>query len=51
MKEALICGVSGQDGAFLAKLLFEKGYDVFGSSRDAQTQEAQLLMDNSIQTS
>lgn len=33
---ALICGVSGQDGAYLAQLLFGKGYKVFGSSRDAQ---------------
>lgn len=32
---ALICGVSGQDGAYLAKLLLEKGYEVWGSSRDA----------------
>jgi GDPmannose 4,6-dehydratase len=36
MKTALICGVSGQDGAYLAKLLIEKGYRVFGTSRDAQ---------------
>ena len=36
MKRALICGVSGQDGAYLAKLLVDKGYDVYGSSRDAQ---------------
>ena len=36
MKTALICGVSGQDGAYLAKLLLEKGYWVFGTSRDAQ---------------
>jgi len=35
--KALICGVSGQDGSFLAKLLLEKGYEVIGSSRDAQT--------------
>jgi GDPmannose 4,6-dehydratase len=35
MKRALICGVSGQDGAYLARLLLEKGYRVFGSSRDA----------------
>ncbi|MHC1699090.1 MAG: GDP-mannose 4,6-dehydratase [Geobacteraceae bacterium] len=35
-KKALICGISGQDGAFLAKFLLEKGYDVFGTSRDAQ---------------
>lgn len=36
MKKALICGVSGQDGAFLVKLLLEKGYKVYGASRDAQ---------------
>lgn len=36
MKRALICGVSGQDGAYLAKLLLDKGYEVWGSSRDAQ---------------
>jgi GDPmannose 4,6-dehydratase len=32
---ALIIGVSGQDGAYLAELLLGKGYEVFGSSRDA----------------
>ena len=36
MKKALICGVSGQDGSYLAKLLIAKGYKVFGTSRDAQ---------------
>ena len=36
MKKALITGVTGQDGAYLAKLLMEKGYEVIGSSRDAQ---------------
>ena len=35
-KTALICGVSGQDGSYLAKMLLEKGYTVFGTSRDAQ---------------
>jgi GDPmannose 4,6-dehydratase len=35
-RRALICGVSGQDGAYLARLLLSKGYDVFGTSRDAQ---------------
>lgn len=35
-KKALICGVSGQDGAYLAQLLLAKGYQVFGASRDAQ---------------
>ena len=36
MKRALICGVSGQDGAYLADLLLQKGYEVWGTSRDAQ---------------
>ena len=35
-KKALICGISGQDGAYLAKLLLGKGYLVYGTSRDAQ---------------
>jgi GDPmannose 4,6-dehydratase len=34
---ALICGVSGQDGTYLAQLLLSKGYEVIGTSRDAQT--------------
>jgi len=33
---ALICGVSGQDGGYLAQLLLSKGYTVWGTSRDAQ---------------
>lgn len=36
-KRALICGISGQDGAYLAKLLLDKGYEVFGTSRDINT--------------
>jgi GDPmannose 4,6-dehydratase len=36
MKKALICGVSGQDGAYLAQLLIQKGYEVYGTSRDVQ---------------
>lgn len=36
MKRALICGVSGQDGAYLARFLLGRGYEVYGSSRDAQ---------------
>ena len=35
MKRALICGVSGQDGGYLASLLLDKGYDVHGTSRDS----------------
>lgn len=34
-RRALICGVSGQDGAYLAQLLLKKGYEVWGSSRHA----------------
>ena len=36
MKKALICGVSGQDGAYLAQLLLSRGYELWGTSRDAQ---------------
>jgi GDPmannose 4,6-dehydratase len=36
MKTALICGISGQDGAYLAQLLLSKGNRVVGTSRDAQ---------------
>ena len=36
MKRAFICGISGQDGAYLAQLLLNRGYRVAGSSRDAQ---------------
>jgi GDPmannose 4,6-dehydratase len=34
-KTALITGIGGQDGAYLAQLLLKKGYAVFGTSRDA----------------
>ena len=33
MKKALITGITGQDGAYLAALLLEKGYEVFGTFR------------------
>lgn len=33
MKKALITGITGQDGSFLAELLLEKGYDVHGIIR------------------
>lgn len=36
-KRALICGVSGQDGAYLSRFLLDRDYEVFGASRDAQT--------------
>lgn len=36
MPTALVCGVTGQDGAYLARHLLERGYRVVGTSRDAQ---------------
>lgn len=33
--KVLICGIGGQDGSYLAKLLLDKGYEVWGTSRDA----------------
>ncbi|HOP48069.1 MAG TPA: GDP-mannose 4,6-dehydratase [Desulfobacteraceae bacterium] len=36
MKKALILGISGQDGAYLAEFLLRKGYRVIGCSRDAE---------------
>jgi GDPmannose 4,6-dehydratase len=32
-KVALITGITGQDGSYLAELLLEKGYDVHGTIR------------------
>jgi GDPmannose 4,6-dehydratase len=34
-RRALISGITGQDGNYLARFLLEKGYDVVGTSRDA----------------
>ena len=34
-RTALICGISGQDAAYLAQLLLNRGYRVVGTSRDA----------------
>ncbi|HIE74282.1 MAG TPA: GDP-mannose 4,6-dehydratase [Flavobacteriales bacterium] len=33
-KVALICGIRGQDGSYLAEFLLNKGYEVWGTSRD-----------------
>lgn len=40
MKTALITGITGQDGAYLAKLLLEKGYRVHGVVRRSSTAES-----------
>lgn len=42
-KKALICGISGQDGAYLSQLLLNHGYEVYGTSRDAQISTLQNL--------
>lgn len=34
--KALVCGVNGQDGSYLARLLLERDYEVWGTSRDVQ---------------
>ncbi len=43
MKKAIILGISGQDGAYLSRLLLDKAYEVHGTSRDAETQPFKRL--------
>src|ERR1700683_2268937 len=38
MSTAIISGITGQDGAYLAKLLLEKGYKVIGAARRSASQ-------------
>jgi GDPmannose 4,6-dehydratase len=38
-KRSLIFGISGQDGAYLAKYLLEKSYEVYGTSRNADANQ------------
>lgn len=48
MKKALITGITGQDGSYLAELLLEKGYEVHGMTRRASlpnTQRIEHLLD------
>jgi len=42
-KRALITGITGQDGAYLAKLLLDKGYKVFGAARRASEMNVSKL--------
>ncbi|MEI8309515.1 MAG: GDP-mannose 4,6-dehydratase [Verrucomicrobiota bacterium] len=44
MKKALIIGVSGQDGAYIARLLLQKGYEVHGTSRDHENSSFRNLV-------
>ncbi|MDC1220026.1 GDP-mannose 4,6-dehydratase, partial [Gammaproteobacteria bacterium] len=42
-KKALITGVTGQDGSYLAEFLLEKGYEVHGIKRRASSLNTQRL--------
>lgn len=42
-KRALITGITGQDGSYLAELLLEKGYKVFGTVRRSSTERFERL--------
>ena len=42
-KRALITGVTGQDGAYLSKLLLEKGYEVYGTARRGASEKYSRL--------
>jgi GDPmannose 4,6-dehydratase len=45
MKTALITGITGQDGSYLAELLLSKGYEVHGLIRRCSTSNMQRLTD------
>ena len=42
-RRALITGITGQDGSYLAELLLEKGYEVFGMTRRASTENLERI--------
>lgn len=42
-KRALITGITGQDGSYLAELLLDKGYDVFGMTRRSSTEHLERI--------
>jgi GDPmannose 4,6-dehydratase len=43
MKRALVTGITGQDGSYLAELLLEKGYDVSGMVRRSSLEKSERL--------
>lgn len=43
-KKALITGITGQDGSYLAEFLLEKGYDVFGLTRRTSTPNYERIL-------
>jgi GDPmannose 4,6-dehydratase len=42
-RRALITGITGQDGSYLAELLLEKGYEVIGMTRRASTENVERI--------
>jgi GDPmannose 4,6-dehydratase len=42
-RRALITGITGQDGSYLAELLLDKGYEVFGMTRRASTENVERV--------
>jgi GDPmannose 4,6-dehydratase len=42
-RRAFVTGVTGQDGSYLAELLLDKGYDVFGMTRRASTENVERI--------
>jgi len=42
-RRALITGVTGQDGSYLAELLLEKDYEVYGMTRRASTENVERI--------
>jgi GDPmannose 4,6-dehydratase len=50
MRTALVTGITGQDGAYLAELLLEKGYKVFGTFRRTSSVNFWRIEELGIQT-
>jgi GDPmannose 4,6-dehydratase len=48
MKTALITGINGQDGSYLAELLLEKGYTVYGTIKRNSVAETQTIRLDSV---
>jgi GDPmannose 4,6-dehydratase len=44
MKTALITGINGQDGSYLAELLLQKGYEVWGTVKRNSVAENQSII-------
>ena len=43
IKKALICGISGQDGSFLAQFLLKKKYNIIGTTRQKLPKALKIL--------